>query len=403
MSAETEVVFDGFHPAFRANPYPRYAIVREVTPLYALRPDVHLATRYAEVSAVLTDPDWGHGYDDGINPLRPGVAPEEVPGGIVRMDPPQHTRVRAIVSRAFTPRRVEEITARVEQRVDELLDAAIPAGEVDLVETYARPAPFAIIAEMLGVPVEDYREVMAWSLALVHGTDPDILQTPAQLARRDAARVEFDAYFVELIAMRHKEPRDDMFTDMAAARDAGTATDSELAGLCTALMVGGYETAADVIGTGIVALLRNPDQLALWRERPELARSGVEELLRYEPPVQFTHRVALTERQLAGRTFPRGSGVVVAMAGANRDPAVYTDPDRLDITRFESGTPPPRPLSFGGGVHFCLGSTLGKLEVRLAVDTLLRRAPELALAGAPVWRDTAAFHGLDALPVRLRA
>ncbi|MQY27395.1 cytochrome P450 [Nocardia aurantia] len=403
MSAETKVVFDGFHPAYRADPYPRYAMVREALPLYPLRPGIHLATRYAEVSDVLTDPDWGHGYDDGINPLRPGVAPDDVPGGIVRMDPPQHTRVRAIVNRSFTPRKVGELADRVERIIGELLDEAIGAGEVDLVEAFARPAPFTVIAELLGVPKADYGDVMAWSMVMVHGTDPDILQTPEQLARRDKARVEFDAYFTDMIAVRRTAPRDDMFSDMAAALDAGTATGPELAGLCVALMVGGYETAADVIGTGVVALLRNPDQTALWRERPELAGSGVEELLRYEPPVQFTHRVALTDRELAGRTFPRGEGIVVAMAGANRDPAVYTDPDRLDIARFAGANPPPRALSFGGGVHFCLGSILGKLEVRVAVDTLLRRAPDLAFAGDPVWRNTAAFHGLDSLPVRLRA
>jgi cytochrome P450 len=290
----------------------------------------------------------------------------------------------------------------VERRVDELLDKAIEAGEVDLMEAFARPVPFSIIAEMLGIPHEDYRRVMGWSLELVHGTDPDMLQTPAQLVRRDEAKEEFEAYFGDMIEQRGKEPEEDMFTDMAAALRAGTASDIELRGLCVGLLIGGYETATDLIGKGVVSLLRNPDQIALWRERPDLAPSGADELLRYEPPIQLTHRVALKDKELAGRTFPRGEGIVVVMAAANRDPAVYADPDRLDITRFAGSAPPPRPLSFGGGVHFCLGSHLGKLEVQLAVDALLRRAPALALTGEPVWRDTVAIHGLETLPVRLR-
>ncbi|MBB5136652.1 cytochrome P450 [Thermocatellispora tengchongensis] len=403
MSAEPQVVFDAFHPAHRSNPYPRYAAVREYTALYPLKPGIHLATRYAEVSAVLADPEWGHGYEDGINPFRPGVAADDVPGGIVRMDPPQHTRVRALVNRPFTPRNTEKLRSRVERRVNELLDQALEAGEVDLMEAFARPVPFTIIAEMLGIPPEDYRQVMKWSLALVHGTDPDILQTPEQLAQRDKANAEFEAYFADQIERRRETRRDDMFSDMAEALESGAATGAELRGLCVALLIGGYETAADLIGKGVVALLRDPAQMTLWRERPELAPSGTEELLRYEPPIQLTHRVALRDKELAGHTFARGDGVVIVMAAANRDPAVYADPDRLDITRFAGTAPPPRPLSFGGGVHFCLGAHLGKLEVRLAVDALLRRAPALALAGEPVWRDTVAIHSLDTLPVRLRA
>ncbi|WP_236794622.1 cytochrome P450 [Amycolatopsis sp. GM8] len=396
------VVFDAFHPAHRSNPYPRYAALREHTALFPLKPRVHIATRYAEVSAVLSDPEWGHGYDDGINPLRPGVAPDDVPGGIVRMDPPQHTRVRGLVNRPFTPRHTTGLRPRVERLVTELLDKAIAAGEVDLMESFARPMPFTIIAELLGIPREDYRQVMDWSMALVHGTDPDILQTPEQLARRDVAKAEFEAYFGAQIDHRRRYPRQDMFSDMAAALEAGTASDIELRGLSVGLLIGGYETATDLIGKGTVALLRNPDQIELWRSQPELASSGADELLRYEPPIQFTHRVALADKELDGRTLPRGEGVVVVMAAANRDPEAYEDPDRLDIARFAGQAPPPRPLSFGGGVHYCLGSHLGKLEVQLAIDALLRRAPDLALAGEPVWRDTVAIHGLDTLPVRLR-
>lgn len=397
------VVFDAFHPAHRANPYPRYAAIREHTALYQLQPNIHLATRYAEVAAVLADPDWGHGYEDGINPFRPGVAPDDVPGGIVRMDPPEHTRVRALVNRLFTARNTDGIRSLVERRVRELLDKAIEAGEVELMEAFARPLPLSIIAELLGIPRADYRQVMSWSLALVRGTDPDMLQTAEQLARRDKAKVEFEAYCADLIEQRRKDRRDDILSRLAQALESGIASNEELGALGVALLIGAYETASDLIGKGVVALLRDPAQIARWRERPDLAPSGAEEVIRYEPPILLTHRVALKDKELAGRTFSRGDGVVIVLAAANRDPAVYNDPDRLDITRFAGSAPPPRPLSFGGGVHFCLGAHLGRLEVQLALDALLRRAPALALAGEPVWRDTVAFHGLDALRVRLRA
>jgi cytochrome P450 len=216
--------------------------------------------------------------------------------------------------------------------------------------------------------------------------------------------LEFESYFAGLLAQRRKDPRDDMLTGLCEAERRGELSGREPLGLAVGLVIGGYETVSDLIGKGVVALLRHPDQIALWLADPELAAPAVDELLRYEPPVQFTHRVALADRELAGRTFARGDGIVILTAAANRDPAVYADPERLDITRFAGRTPAPRHLSFSEGLHFCLGSHLGRLETQIAVDTLLRRAPGLSLAGdGPAWRDTVAIHGLDTLPVRLRS
>ncbi|MBL7493603.1 cytochrome P450 [Frankia sp. AgB1.9] len=402
MSTAPEVVFDAFHPMHRSNPYPRYAAVREFAALYPIRPDILMATRYEECSAVFTDALWGHGYEDGINPFRPGVAPDDVPGSMVRMDPPTHTRVRGLVKRAFVPRTTEGLRGRIEGLVGTLLDAAIEAGEVDLMEAFARPLPLTIIGDLLGIPPADYPEVQKWSLEIVRGTDPDILQSPECLARRSEAMLEFEAYFAGLLTLRRADARDDMLTGMAAAEDRGELTGREALGLASGLLIGGYETVSDVIGKGVVALLRNPDQIALWLADPELAGPAVDELLRYEPPVQFTHRVALAEREVAGHTFARGEGIVILTAAANRDPAVYADPERLDITRFAGRSPAPRHLSFSEGLHYCLGAHLGRLETQLAVDALLRRSPALRLAGEPIWRDTVAIHGLDTLPVRLR-
>ncbi|CUU55343.1 Cytochrome P450 [Parafrankia irregularis] len=404
MSTAPQVVFDAFHPAHRSNPYPRYAAVREYTALYPLRPDILMATRYRECAAVFADPLWGHGYEDGINPFRPGVDPDDVPGSMLRMDPPNHTRVRGLVKSAFMPRTTAGIRDRIENLVNRLLDAAIEAGEVDLMEAFARPLPLTIIGDLLGIPREDHTMVQKWSLEIVRGTDPDILQTPESLARRPAAMAEFEAYFAALLARRRVDPRDDILTGLCAAQDEGQLNGGrEPLGLAVGLLIGGYETISDVIGKSIVALLRNPDQVQRWLADPDLAAPAVDELLRYEPPVQFTHRVALAEREVAGHTFARGDGIVILTAAANRDPAVYIDPDRLDITRFAGRAPAPRHLSFSGGPHYCLGAHLGRLETEIAIDTLLRRAPGLALTDEPVWRDTVAIHGLDTLPVRLRA
>ncbi|HEY6495171.1 MAG TPA: cytochrome P450 [Trebonia sp.] len=402
MSNAPQVVFDAFLPEHRANPYPRYALVRDFAALYPLRPDILMATRYEECSAVFTDPLWGHGYEDGINPFRPGVDPDDVPGSMLRMDPPDHTRVRGLVKRAFVPRSTQALRPRIEALVNDLLDKAIEAGEVDLMEAFARPLPLTIIGDMIGIPHEDHAAVQKWSMEVVYGTDPDILQSPESLARRPYAMQEFEGYFAGLLAQRRKDPRDDMLTGICEAEDRGELSGREMLGLAVGLVIGGYETISDLVGKGVVALLRNSGQIERWLADPELAAPAVDELLRYEPPVQFTHRVALAERELAGHTFARGEGIVVLTASANRDPAVYADPDRLDITRFAGRTPAPRHLSFSEGLHFCLGAHLGRMETEIAVDTLLRRAPRLALTAEPVWRNTVAIHGLDTLPVRLR-
>lgn len=403
MTNAQQVVFDAFLPQHRSNPYPRYALVREAAALFPIRPDIFMATRYAECSAVFTDALWGHGYEDGINPFRPGVNPDDVPGSMLRMDPPDHTRVRGLVKRAFVPRNTQGMRQRIEDEVNELLDQALAAGEVDLMAAFARPLPLAIIGDMLGVPRSDHRVIQGWSLEIVKGSDPDILQTPEGLVRRSEAMAEFEEYFAGLLEQRRKDPRDDMLTGVCEAVDRGELSGREPLALAVGMVIGGYETVSDLVGKGVVALLRNPGQVARWLAEPELAAPAVDELLRYEPPVQFTHRVALAEREVAGRTFQRGEGIIILIAGANRDPAVYEDPERLDITRFAGPRPAPRHLSFSEGLHFCLGSHLGRLETQLAMDALLRRAPGLALAGEPVWRDTVAIHGLDTLPVRLRA
>lgn len=404
VSAAPQVVFDAFHPVHRPDPYPRYALVRDNTPLYPMSPGIYLATRFQECSTVLSDAGWGHGYEDGINQFRPGVAPDDVPGSVLRMDQPDHTRIRGMVNKAFTPRNIEGLRPRIEHRVNDLVGSAIEAGEVELMEGIARPLTFSVIGDLLGIPPGDYAMVRNWSAEIVRGIDPDILQTPEQLGRRLSAMREFETYFVGLIAQRRTEPRGDLLSELCAAQDRGAdLSEPELLALSVLLLVGGYETTADLIGNGVLALLRSPDQVALWRAKPTLAPYAVDELLRYEPPVQFTTRVALEERELAGRVFARGEGVVVLIASANRDPAAYADPDRLDISRFAGRSPAPRHLSLSAGIHFCLGAHLGRLETEIAVDTLLRRVPGLSLTGSdPVWRNTVAFHGIENLPVRLR-
>ena len=321
---------------------------------------------------------------------------------MLRMDPPEHTRVRGLVKRAFIPRNTRGLHLRIESLVNELIDKAMAVGEVDLMTAFARPLPLTVIGDMIGIPRGDHPVIQRWSLEIVRGTDPDILQSAESLARRADAMREFEAYFAGLLAQRRQEPRDDMLTGICEAEDRGELSGREPLGLAVGLVIGGYETVSDLIGKGVVALLRHPGQIARWLAAPELAAPAVDELLRYEPPVQFTHRVALAEREVAGHTFSRGEGIVILTAAANRDPAVYTDPERLDITRFAGPNPAPRHLSFSEGLHFCLGAHLGRLETQIAIDTLLRRAPAMSLTeDEPAWRDTVAIHGLDTCPVRL--
>jgi cytochrome P450 len=319
-------------------------------------------------------------------------------------NPPDHTRMRRLVSKAFTPRMIARLAPRIERLVDDLLDGALaaeraPAGRdgVDLIEALAYPLPVTIISELLGVPATDHERFQAWSHALARGLDPDFLLPADVRARQRTARAEFADYFRDLAAWRRDHPAEDLLSALVAVEEGGDGlTEQELIVTCTLLLVAGHETTVNLIGNGTLALLRNPDALARFRADPAIAPNAVEELLRYDSPVQLTVRLALADAEVGDQPISRGEVVLALIGAANRDPAAHPDPDRLDLAR-----EPSRHLAFGQGIHFCLGAPLARLEGQLALRHLLARAPRLRLAAEPVWKENLVLRGLERLPVRL--
>ncbi|HYU14595.1 MAG TPA: cytochrome P450 [Candidatus Acidoferrum sp.] len=355
---------------------------------------------------MLRDPRFGHrpGGEGGIFRTE-GAAGDR--RSFLAHDPPDHTRLRRLVSKAFTARLVERLRPRISELVDSLL-AAVP-GETDLISALAWPIPVAIISELLGVPAEDKSRFKSWSAALARGLDPDFMLPPAEIAQREKARDEFVDYFRALADRRRGRGNspigrgnengggNDLLSALVAVSDQGDMlTEAELLATCILLLVAGHETTVNLIGNGALALLRHPDQLAWFRAHPEAVAGAVEELLRYDPPVQLTARSALEDLELNGHRMRRGQVILMLIGAANRDPAVFPDPDRLDLTRV-----PERHLSFGLGIHYCLGAPLARLEGQIALSKLFQR--EVSQAGEVSYRDNLILRGLATLPVRVGA
>jgi unspecific monooxygenase len=377
--------FDPFAPEFRADPYAHYRELRAGGPLQRTPGGLWISASFEVCTRILRDPRFGHG--DG-----PAGTPRRVRSFLV-LDPPEHTVLRRLVSRAFTARLIERLRPRVAALVDELLAGL--SGEVDLIASLAHPLPIIVISEMLGVPPEDRDRFGAWSDALARGLDPDFLVPEEELAWRDQARAEFGAYFRELAARRRAEPGEDLLSGLAAIEEL---SEDDLVATCILLLVAGHETTANLIANGTLALLRAPNQLAWFRANPGSATAVVEELLRYDPPVQLSVRAALEDAEVAGRSIRRGEMVMLLLSAANRDPEVFTDPDRLDVTRWVNEA--PRHLAFGQGIHFCLGAPLARIEGQTALTALVRRgvAP---VPGPLKYKDNLILRGLAELPVRL--
>ena len=312
------------------------------------------------------------------------------------LDPPDHTRLRALVHKAFTPRLVERMRGRMQVLADALLDEASKRGGTDLIRDFALPIPTTIIAEMLGVPSEDRHRFHRWSSVVV-SSDP----SGARMLMAVPSVWAFLRYIHRLIRARRAEPRDDLVSALVAAEEAGDRLDEdELAAMIFLLLIAGHETTVNLIGNGSLALMRHPGQMEKLRAEPSGTRTAVEELLRYESPLATaTERYAREDVAVAGVTIPRGEMVYAVIASANRDARQFPDPDTLDLAR-----EPNRHLSFGLGIHYCLGAPLARLEGEIAIATLLRRAPGLRLSVAPEalrWRRGLVLRGLEALPVAL--
>ncbi len=396
---------DGLLPIYAANPYALYRLLRENDPVYwDERANSWVLTRYADVAPALRDARFSaSGFMEDISwipdEMRPMLEPpiRALTRQMLFMDPPDHTRLRGLVAKAFTPRVVEGLRPAIKQIASELLDHAQAQGHMELIREYAFPLPAIVIATMLGVPPEDRDQLNAWSEsfgALLDGSN--LSMENAFLALHGVS--EFIAYFRQIIRQRRNAPRDDLLQAMINAEEQGdTLSEEELLGNCVLIMAAGHGTTMHLIGNGTLALLRNPQQLQQLKAEPALMPSAVAELLRYDSPVQMTSRRAKEDMRIGDKHIREGQEVIMCTGAANRDPAQFSDPDRLRLDRPEN-----RHLSFGLGIHFCLGAPLARLESEIAFHTLLRRFPNLRLANEEMeWEGSLVFRGLKQLPVLL--
>ena len=392
------VPFNPMDPEFLADPYPMYHRLRTEEPVHHSPLGFWVLTRYDDVVAALRDPRLAKEAIAGFIAARFGAPIPQMGLSMLDRDPPDHTRLRALVSKAFTPRVVEALRPHIQQIVDGLVDAAQDKGSMDLIEEFAYPLPVIVICEMLGVPVEDHERFKGWGLDIARGLDAILLPPDSDVGRRAVAgRHALANYFRDLIAERRGAPRADMLSALIAAEEAGDKlSEDELLATCILLLVAGHETTVNLIGNGTLALLRHPDQLRRLRETPTLIGTAVEELLRYDGPVQRTARIPSTDITIDGHTIGKGEMVMPFIGAADRDPAQFPEPDRLDIARADN-----RHIAFGWGIHFCLGAPLARVEGQIAINTLLKRLPRLALdTDTPEFRQSLTLRGLRTLPVR---
>lgn len=391
------------------DPYPLYKMLRTNNPVFrvpvgdASSPGVWILTRHRDVQAVLKDARFSvdrrraaivEQFKDQL-PLAAAVGEQGGLRSMLLMDAPDHTRVRGLVNKAFTPRRVAALRPRIEAIVESQLDAVKPGDTFDLIEQLAAPLPAIVIAELLGVPAKDHRRFKEWSSKLVAAigvTNP--LEGREQF---EGALAQLLEYLGGIIAERRKAPQDDLISAMLEAQEERDAlSDIELLATSNLLLIAGHETTTNLIGNGMLALLRNPDQFARLQGDRSLLRSAIDEMLRYDSPVQATARVPHEDIALEGATLPARAIVFTAIGAANRDPEAFADPDRLDVGRADN-----HHLSFGYGAHFCLGAPLARLEGEVAFSALLDRFPKLELASdALQYRANPILRGLVALPVR---
>jgi cytochrome P450 len=394
-----------FHPErVRRDPYAAYARLREGEPVsFSESLDAFVLARYRDAVSVLQDRRWGNdhrhrtGHEEWASEREREIGLPDPAGRVLLfMDAPDHTRLRNLARKAFTPAMVSRLSARVEELVDELLARGEERGEIELMSDFAYPLPVTVIAEMLGVPTEDVPLFREGSRNLIGLLD---LDPPVEKLRAAAeALFQFAVYLVGLLERRRSEPRHDLITALLAAEESGDVLEhEELISLCILLFVAGHETTMNLIGNGMWALLGNRDQLERLRADPSLGRSAVEELLRYDSPVQLTVRTALEDLDVGGVTVPKGQQVVVLLGSANRDPDAFAEPDVLDLARADN-----HHLSFGHGSHFCLGASLARLEGRIAFTALARRFSRIEpQIDEPEWRDTTTLRGLKELPLAL--
>ncbi|HEV7656220.1 MAG TPA: cytochrome P450 [Mycobacteriales bacterium] len=376
-----------------ADPYPVYAWVRAQGPMLRLRRGDRATAHYDCCREVLRSRDFGVRMPGDPGPSGPG--PDvQLDLGMLERDPPDHTRLRRLVAPAFTPAAIARHRALVEATADQLLDRAVRAGRFDLVTDYAAPLPVTIITALLGLDGSDAAVLAGHGAAISSALDG--VRSPAHLLAVIRAAGAIEPAFARLIEARRREPRDDLVSALVAASDGGRLTAYELYVTCSLLLVAGFETTVNLIGNAVSALLDRPELWAALRDDPGLAGAVAEEVLRYDPPVQATYRVAQVPTEVAGERFRPGEGVALFLGGAARDPAAYPDPDRVQLHR-------PRAtdhLAFSAGPHYCAGAPLARLEAEVALRRLVERMPRLTRAGRGRWRPATTIRGYASLPVR---
>lgn len=402
-------VFDPFDPTWSSDPFPLYAELRRQAPVHRNPLGFWVLARHTDCLAVLRDrrassdaqhlaldrmPDGFRRAPDPADAM--AMAAIESRPFLFR-DPPDHTRLRGLVSKAFTPRVVEALRQRTQEVVDELIDGALERGEVDLLEEFAYPLPVRIICDLLGVPAADQDRFKRWSTSLARGLDPDFLLTDEVIAERNDAITQFTQYFFELLADRRRSPGTDLLSRLVEVEDGGTLlSETELLSTCILLLVAGHETTVNLISGGIVALLDHPEQLDTFQSHPELHRSAVEEMLRYVSPVQLTGRSMIEDMEVGDVTLRAGDFAMLLIGSANRDEEQFSESERFDIART-----PNNHLGFGFGIHHCLGAPLARMETHVALATLFRRAPELVLTGDIAYKSNVVLRGMESLPVSM--
>ncbi|HTY78269.1 MAG TPA: cytochrome P450 [Candidatus Bathyarchaeia archaeon] len=391
----TGIELTALDPVFRADPYPVLTTLRGREPVHYDQA-IHrwVLTRAQDIERVLRDRGMSVDPRKANAGTYMSIFQRFGVFSMLFQDPPNHTRLRGLVSKAFTVRAVERLAPRIRQIVDELLAAVDGTARFDAIEALAGPLPVIVIAEMLGVDPADRQDFKRWSDAEALGLNP--LLTAEEMATTAQLGAELAAYLERTIAARRAQPRDDLISDLIAVEEAGDRlSDDEIVTMCELLLVAGNVTTTDLIGNGIWLLLRHPEELQKLRRDPALIANAVEEILRFESPVVQTGRIAMDEIEIGGCPIHRGESVLTLLAAANRDPAEYPEVDRFDVTRRDV-----HHRSFGGGAHFCLGAPLARLEGQIAIAAFVERFPRARLADEPLeWRAFPAFRGLARLPV----
>ena len=395
---QSGVVYNPLSRQTAQDPYPVYAALRERDPVHRSGlMNSWLFTRHADIDTILRDHRrFGNDPRKGkLSRRQRANLPADEEFTMLFLDPPDHKRLRALVNKAFTPKAVNALEPHIRKLLGALLDEIEDPAGFDLMQTVAQPLPVIVIAEMLGVPPEDRAQFKVWSDQRARTLEP--VMDARERAASEAAAIALDAYFLPIIQERRTAPQDDIVSALAQAEEEGDRlTEREMLNMLRLLLIAGNETTTNLIGNGVLALLRHPDQLQRLREDPSLIPSGVDELLRFDSPVQTDFRRALEDCEVNGFPLKKRDNIVVLLGAANRDPDVFEDPDRLDVGRGDRSH-----LSFGRGIHHCIGAPLARLEGRIVLEMLLERYSEISLRGEhPRFRNSIVLRGLESLPVR---